>query len=288
MIGPWIVAATALLGQSADSQTTPAAPVPPPSSLDVSLLAGAWLPRVGGESSLGVGGSVIAVDTQLDLSDTEPTLNLELTFRKNQVWDLTFTGFSFSTLGSGNFVGTATFGSLTLNNGDPYVSTFEIKSASAELAYAFYRPYAEGSAYAEGIENRTWDDQYIADLRFAARFGMRYLDVDQSISSLGTTASGGGEWLAVYVGLDVELDYRPEHEIPFLRLVQLQAGLAVGPALGGDGGFMWQVRGGLAIQFIEQAGIFVGYRLVEMNVEKDTYSFDGGLQGLYLAGSIRF
>jgi len=34
--------------------------------------------------------------------------------------------------------------------------------------------------------------------------------------------------------------------------------------------------------------VLIGYRLIELDVENDDYSMDGGLQGLFLAGSFRF
>ena len=256
--------------------------------MEVSLLAGVWLPRLGGEATLGAGNSSVDVATQLNLDDMEASLNLELSIRVDEVWDLAFTGFDFSTTAAGSFVGNATFGGLVLSDGDPYSATFDITSVSVEVAYAFYRPFADGSSHAEGMANTTWDGHYIADLRFAARFGMRYLDVEQAITSGGTTQPAGGEWLTPFAGIEIELNYRPEKRIPALAMLRLYGGIAFGPSLGGDGGFMWQVRGGVTIQFIEQVGIVFGYRLVEMNVENGAYAFDGGLQGLFLAGSIRF
>ena len=86
----------------------------------------------------------------------------------------------------------------------------------------------------------------------------------------------------------LELNYRPEERIPGLALFRIQAAVAGGPAFGGDGGGMWQVRAGITVGFTEMLGVMIGYRLVELNVDNGPYTFNGGLQGLFLAGSLRF
>ncbi len=286
-----VAAMSVLAGTGVGADPTPQAPVAPPpaSSLEVRLLAGAYLPRLNGEASLGPGAPDIDLDDDLGLGDQEPSLNLELTIRKKEIWELILGGFDFSTDSSGFFSGTASFGSLVLNDGDPFRASFDPTSVSAEVAVALWRPYADGSAGAGGNDNRTRDGRYVVDLRISPVFGMRYLDVDQSLTvSGGNRESTGGEWLAVLVGGDVTLEYRPGELLPCLNMFGLQAGLSAGPALGGDGGSVWQVRGGLTLQFTEHVGVLIGYRLVEMDVENDDYSLDGGLQGLFIAGSLRF
>jgi hypothetical protein len=138
------------------------------------------------------------------------------------------------------------------------------------------------------MDNRTADGRYIVDVRISPMFGLRYLDIDQKLTASGVRETTGGEWLAVLLGADFTLEYRPEERLPFLDMFGLQASLSVGPAFGGDDGVAWQVRGGLTFQFTENVGVLIGYRLVELDVENDDYSLDGGLQGLYFAGSIRF
>ena len=118
---------------------------------------------------------------------------------------------------------------------------------------------------------------------------VRFVDVEQTITLVdGSRAEADGEWVGVLGGLQITLDYRPEQHVPGLRMLRMQASLGVGPALGGDGGIMWQVRGGLTLQVTEQLGFMFGYRLLELDVENDDYALDGGLQGLFLAGSLRF
>jgi len=256
-------------------------------SLEVTLLPGVWLPRMVGTTALG--GNPIRVNDEFDLNANEATPNVELTIRKDEIWDLWFGAFGFSTDVSAAFHGsTQTFGSLVLNDGDPYTASLDMTSVAIDLSVAVWRPYADGHSRSMGGRNRTWDGHYIADLRFSPQFGMRYIDVDQSVTTAGGTEDTGGEWLAVYAGLMLELNWRPQERIPGLALFQMQGSFAAGPALGGDGGVMWQVRAGLTVQMTEMFGVMFGYRLVELNADNGPYTINGGLQGLFLAGSLRF
>jgi hypothetical protein len=284
-------ALSALAGATAAAEPPPPAPDDPPaaSSLEVRLLAGVWLPRLNGDSALGPGAPDIDLDDVLGLDDREAALNFELAVRMEEICELILGGFDFSTDSSGLFSGNATFGNLTLNDGDPYKAAFDITSVSAEVAVALWRPYADDSGTTGESNNRTRDGRYAVDLRFSPVFGMRYLDVDQALSVVGGgRETTGGEWLALLFGADVTLEYRPEGRLPLLNMFGLQGSLSVGPAFGDDGGTIWQVRGGLTLQFTEHLGVLVGYRLVELDVENDDYSLEGGLQGLFLAGSFRF
>lgn len=308
MTGIWTVAALAAMGgadpqgdqvaprevpvQSASASGVPVQPSGsrevPVQSLEVRFLVGVYMPRLNGDASLGAGAPDLDLSTRLYLDDREPTLNAELTFRKDEIWDLTFGGFAFSTDSTGVFSGSATWGGITLNDGDPFEASFDMTTVWAELALAVWRPFKEGSPRLHGKPNRTKDGRYAVDLRFSPSLAMRYLDVEQSLAAGGVEETAGGEWLGVLLGLDVALAYRPDGKIPLLDTLGMHAGLAVGPALGGGGGYMWQVRAGLTIQFIEPVGVMVGYRLVEMNVENGDYMVSGGLQGLFIAASLRF
>jgi hypothetical protein len=262
-------------------------PLPAP-SLEFELLAGAWLPRLNGDASEGAGAPDISLEDSLSLDDHEAAPNLELTIRTAEIWEVILSGFAFSTDSSGSFSGSASFGSVVLNDGDAFKADFDITSVAAEVAVALYRPFADGAKRAEGMDNRTADGRYVADLRISPVVGLRYVDVDQKLTASGVSETTGGEWLAVLLGADFTLEYRPEERFPLLDMFGLQASLSVGPAFGGDDGVAWQVRGGLTFQFTEHVGVLIGYRLIELDVENDDYSFEGGLQGLYLAGSIRF
>jgi hypothetical protein len=284
-----VAALSALAGSAVWADPPPAAVDPPPApDLEFELLAGAWLPRLNGDASEGSDAPDINLEDSLSLEDQEATPNLELTIRKGEIWELILSGFDFSTESSGYFSGSTSFGSVVLNDGDPFEADFDITSVAAEVAVALYRPFADGSMRAEGMDNRTTDGRYITDLRISPMFGLRYLDVDQKLTASGVSETTGGEWLALLLGVDLTLEYRPQERLPCLDMFGIQASLSVGPAFGDEVGTLWQVRGGLTFQFTEHVGVLIGYRLIEANVENDDYSFDGGLQGLFLAGSIRF
>jgi hypothetical protein len=290
MTGIRTVAALSVLAGTAvraDPPPEAAAAPPPASSLQVRLLPGVYLPRLNGDASLGSGAPDIDLADDLGLDDQEPTLNVELTVRMEEILEVIIGGFDFSTESSGYFVGSGSFGNLVLNDGDRFRASFDMTSISAEVAVALWRPYADGSA--RGGDNRNPDGRYVVDLRISPVFGLRYLDVDQALSVSGSgRETTGDEWLALLVGGDVTLEYRPGDQLPLLDMFGMQAGFSAGPALGGEGGTVWQVRGGLTLQFTENVGVLIGYRLVELDVESDDYNLEGGLQGLFLAASIRF
>lgn len=281
------IAAAAVTGPAVQDDQPVAQPLPlVTESLEVSFLPGVWLPRLVG--SVALGGGEIQVNHEFELNKNSATLNLELAVRKNETWEIWFGGYDFSVDTSGAFLGNGqTFGSLMLNSGTPYTSRLAMTSVATDISIAVWRPYADGHSR-HSADNRAWNGRYSTDLRFCPQFGMRYIDVDQQVTTAAGTATGGGEWLAVYAGLLLELDYRPPERVPWLAMFRMQASFAAGPALGGDGGLMWQVRAGFTVQFTETWGVMIGYRLVEINADNGPYTFNGGLQGLFLAGSLQF
>ena len=287
MIGSWTaaLAATLLTAGQPEEGDGPETPPPTASSLELSLLAGVWLPRLDGDASLGPGAAA-DLGSQFNLDDMAPSLNLELTIKKKDYWELVLSGFHFSTDYTGPFSGSTTFGGLSLSDGDPIRAEFDMTSVSTEVAMNVWKPYGKDKP----ADNVAADGHAVADLRIWPLVGMRYLDVDQTLVTLsdGSSVVTGGEWLAVYGGLGFTLDYRPEDGLPFLTMLRLQASVGLGPALGGDNGTMWQVRANVVLQVTERVGVMIGYRLMELDVENDDYALDGGLQGLFLAGTLRF
>lgn len=275
-------AATLLGGAVAAAQDDPPSR-PPVDDLEVTAFAGVWIPRLDGVAGLGPSGS-LDLDDDLDLHDMEPTFNVELAIRKDEAWQIILGGADFSTDAAGLFPTSATFGSLNLSAGDQFRSTFELTTISAEVAAETWRPLTRDP----GPDNRNADGRYTADLRFGPAFVVRWVDADHTVEQTGVgTETAGGEWLGLLGGFELTLDWRPEN-VPLMTMVRWYAGLALGPAIGGDEGLMWQVRGGLVLHVTETFGVMVGYRLLELDVDSDGYALDGGLQGLFLSGSIRF
>ncbi len=289
MPGSWTFAATVAILSAGQGADPPAAAALAPDNLQITLLPGVWLPRIDGESSLGPAGTQdIQLATQLDLDRSEPTVNMELSIRKHERWEIILSGMDFSTDSAGTFSGNATFGSVDLIDGQPFQATFDITSVAVELSVGTYRPFTRDPERVAGLANRNHEGRYIAELTVAPLLALRYVDVKQVLTAGGDSEVTGGEWAGLLAGLQITLDYRPEQDIPVLQMLRLQGGVAVGPALGGEGGTMWQVRGGVTIQITEQFGVMIGYRLLELDVETDDYALTGGLQGLFLAGSLRF
>ena len=287
MPGSLTLAATVAILSAGQGADPPAATALAPDNLQITLLPGVWLPRLDGKSSLGGFGD-IQLASQLDLDDSEATFNTELSIRKNERWEIILSGMDFSTDSAGSFSGNATFGSVVLNDGDPFQATFDITSVAVELSVGTFRPFTRNPQRVAELANRNHEGRYIAELTIAPLLAIRYVDVKQVLTAGGRTEVTGGEWAALLTGVEITLDYRPERDMPVLHMLRLHGGFGVGPALGGEGGLMWQVRAGVTLHITEQFGVMIGYRLLELDLETDDYTLDGGLQGLFLAGSLRF
>jgi|GEM_PF-1563311 len=243
----------------------------PDTALEFSLLTGVYFPRLGGESALG--GPTINIDSQFNLDDSESLINFELLMRKGENWEIQFGTLDFSTETTGLFVGSGTFGGLSLTPGAAIRAAVDFSTFNLEVSPGLWRPY------------RTAD----TSLRFAPTFGMRWVSVEQTVTLIGTgTRAGEGEWLIPYGGLQLEVQHDPEEWLSWVKMIEIDAGLMTGPAFGGDGGSMWQVRAGLTLHLNDHLGFMFGYRLIELDVEDNAFTFDAGLQGLFLAGSVSF
>lgn len=245
--------------------------------VDITFIPGVWMPRMRGHMTLGPSPAASPIDIErgFDLRDLEPTFLGELAITKHEKFSLLFTGFSFSTEGRGMFPFGGVFGDLTFAPGDSYATDFELTSFSGEIGIGVFRPF-------EALEGRP------VDLRVSPIFVARYFDVDMSVTSGGATAKAEGEWLAPLAGLHVEVEFMPNRDIFLISGLTLEASLALGPALGGDGGFMYQVRAGVLVNVTENFGATFGYRLIDMDFDDDDFTLDTQLAGLFVGGVIRF
>jgi hypothetical protein len=253
------------------------------SKYEFNVTAGVWGPRLGGDVSLGPSPAAndINLEDQFDLDDFQTIPNVELSMRKNEKWEIFASGFQSSTDSDGPFVGHEQFGSLALNTGDQIDASFDITSVEVEFDYWQWRPCIMGTV--DGSK------ECRLDLRAGPIFGVRYVDVDQSVTLVGGGSEDtGGEWLSPFVGFQFQVRYNTPDSFPLIRVAEVGAGAAIGPAIGGDGGTIAQLRAGITAYFNQQAGLTFGYRLIQINVEKDDYTLNGGLQGLFLAGHFRF
>jgi hypothetical protein len=243
------------------------------------LKAGVYLPRLDGDIELG--GPAINLADNLDLDDLEPTVNVELTLRRNGR-QLRFNGFDFSTDTTGLYLGTSTFGSVSLNTGDAFSASADLFGAGVEFGIDLKQTTIDGKPMKDWKTSET-------ELRITPRFGMRYVDYDQVVSEVGVSVqNAGGEWLIPYAGIELLLRFEPEGGLIIGRGVRLSAGTTMGPAIGGDDGFAWSVRATMSIDVTDNIAFMFGYRLLELDVDNDGFNLDGGLQGLFLGTTIRF
>lgn len=257
-------------------------------SLEFTLVVGAWVPRFDGNVTLGSQAGVTATRFELGpdlrLDGLEPTLLPELAIRKRDIWEMHFSGFYFSTSSRGTMERSGSFGDLDFAIGDGFRSDVDLISAAGELRIGLFRAYAN-----DRDDNLTSDGNCRVDFRFAPLIGLRYVEVDHVMERIGgAREETGGTWLVPYGGFRMELTYVPDGALPIIRMMRLEAGAALGPALGADGGFAWKVRAGLTCNITDNLGVMFGYRLLELEVESDGYELNGGLQGLFIAGSLRF
>jgi hypothetical protein len=247
----------------------------------VDVTGGVWLPRLDGKVRKGSSANVRNIDlgSQFDLNDLEAAPNVELTLHIGDRWHVGGQWFDFSTDNTGPFNGNGDvdFGSLTLSDGDQINASFDIASYAVEVGYDII------SSYETSVPRAS------SGVRMSAFAVARYVDVEQSVEQIGIgREDADAEWFSVLFGLDLNVRLEPEDGLPLGHALELEGGGAVGPAFGGDGGYIWQVRAGFRWEITPNIAGYVGYRLLELDVEDDSYELDGGLQGLLLGGSIRF
>lgn len=275
------------LGSAAGGMTledTSPPPLTPEPAISFTFTPGVWLPRLGGEVSNG--GRSITIDEEWDLNDSEATFNGELIVRFEDAIDLRVSGFDFSTSAGGIIDRGAIYGDLTLDVGDAFQSSFDMTSAAAEVRFARWPGPAR---FAGRSNNRTHDGRLKGDLRFMPTVGVRGMRIEHSFELAGAPRERtSGHWVGLYGGLHFEITYRPDGHLPFIHELRLEGGGAIGGLFGDDTGLLWQVHAGLTCMFTPNVGGMFGYRLVHVDVDHDDFAFDVGLQGLFLAGTIRF
>lgn len=286
-LGALLAIAIAPAHAAADSPIVSPPPIGP-DPLEFTFRPGLWLPRLGGDVLLGPSPAAgrLDVDTDLNLRDNEATFLGEFLIRKADYWELQFSGFSFSTSSSATAPRAMQFGGTALAAGQMFQNTFDMTSFAGEFRFGMFQPLPGLSELSD--TNRTSCGRRRVDLRFSPLAGARYINVKQRLTTGATAEEARGEWLAPYIGLNFELTYRPDGCWPLTDSLVIEVAGAAGPALGGDGGFVWQIQAGLTWHATRHFGVTFGYRLVELDVEKGDYQMKAGLQGLLIAGSVRF
>ncbi|NNF43242.1 MAG: hypothetical protein HKN62_09360 [Phycisphaerales bacterium] len=243
------------------------------SSILFRLVPGVWLPRLDGVVSLGAG--FVQVGDQLDVDNIEATFNGEIDLQFENGMGMWFGGFDFETDNAGRFAGFGSFGPLAFGPGDPFRASFDLTSFAGEFHFGQYRPV--------GTDLRS------ERLVVRPLVGVRYVDVEQRLERTGVgSVVVDAEWYAVYTGVELRVWSGSPPAFAIGRRIGIEFMAGAGWAFGGDGGPMWQVRGGITLEVADDIGIVFGYRLLELDIEDGAYTFDAGLQGLFLGASIRF
>jgi hypothetical protein len=253
---------------------------PPPleataAPLELKFTPGVWIPRPTGDVRLSPG-SFMDLDDNLDLRDRSASLNVELELNKRDTpWLLHFSGFDFDVDTSGTFTGNRQFGSLSLRDGDEISSDFEMLSVAGEVGYIMFDFYP--------------DDPNV-DMRIGPALAMRYVDFDMDVEQVGVgRETPSGDWLGVMPGVHFELDHDLNDGFPVIDRVVLRFGAGAGFALGGEGGTMYYLRAGVDLHFNDMLAFHFGFRLLEVEAEtNDGFELDGGLQGLFIGGTLSF
>jgi hypothetical protein len=234
---------------------------------------GAWLPRLGGTIQDGVG--AIDLETNIDLSDQESIPLIEFTLAPIEDITLSFSVFDYSTAGSGLFVGSRTFGSMSMAAGDSWTASTSISSVGFEGAWDVIKPF-QASQH--------------ATLTFAPIAGLQWFGVDTSLQNLTSSesVSHSNGWVALQGGLQMRFDWDTRSSTNMLDSITIDSKLLIGTLFGEDGGSMWSLQTGIVLQFSQNVAGYFGYRLQELNAEDGNYTFNAGLQGLFVGGEIRF
>ncbi len=275
-----VVLAPIASAQSSATEDESAARRPAPNDLHFSFTPGVWFARLGGDVKLGplAGAEKINLENDFDLDSNDPAFNFEMAVTKGERWQIDASGFDFSTDSKGTFGFDGAFGDAVFTAGDPFKASFDMTSAALAVSYWQWHPI-------DSVERNG-----NLDLRFSYGGGIRWLSVDQKLSLTGTDtrAAGDGDWLIPELILQLNFKYQLPSSFPVLRAFEVLGYASFGPAIGGDGGTVATVRAGIRFWLCQNASLDFGYRLLEASVQSEDYELEGGLQGLFISGTIRF
>ncbi len=259
-------------------------PAPSPTGPGIELTAGAWLARFGGEVQLGDGGSVFRVDQTIrnDGYEVAPLVECSLLDGEGfSRWRLQ--AFDFSSDVSGATNDALSFGSVSLAAGDPYEASIDFTSLSVD--HVIHRWTAIDPAASDGSGVGRGD----ARLDWLFLGGLRWIGVDQRIGIPGGASEApDADWLVAMFGARFEFTWEPPGGFAVGEQLRISAELTAGPGLNAGGGSAWSVRSGAELTLADGVRGYFGYRLLELNLEDGDWTFDSGLQGLFVGLSIAF
>lgn len=254
-----------------------AAPMPPePPALEFRINAGVYLPRLVGTTRLGPSPAAKTLDFRydIDLNEKKTVPHVEVMFIKDRRWQLMFNGFEYETSRTAVFESFSDYGSLSLAPGDTYRGEFRMGSFAMELSRRQWRFY---------------EDDEDVDFFFSPTIGLRLFDIRQVLEEPGVGREVVKEdYLNAYIGMQMDMHWRARETLRFIERLEINGGLFGGPALGAKRGYGWSVRANLSLFFTENLSFTFGYRLYELEIDDGDYELHGGMQGIFIGGTLRF
>ena len=237
------------------------------------MRGGVWLPRLGG--TISDGGDPVNFETNINLRSQETVPMIEFSVKPIENVEMSLSFFDFSISGNGTYVGNDTYGGMALTAGNRWSASTDMQSVGVEAAWEIWQPYETSDT---------------ASLSFAPVAGIRWFGVNTRLQNIttATQVEHQNSWIALQGGLEMEFEWEIDDALSGIDSMGIQSQFLVGSMFGHDGGSMWSVQAGISFYFSESTALFFGYRLQELNAEDGTYTFDAGLQGLYVGGEIRF
>ena len=237
------------------------------------IFRGGWMPRLGG--TVKDGNEKIDFESNLQLNNKESSPLSEFAIDPFDGALLKCSIFDFSTSSSGTYVGNDTFGSVIFQQGDSWRGSTDIQSIGFTAALDYIAPYKTS-------ENAT--------LSFAPVVGLRWFGVDTKLENTtrGTIEHHQNGWVAFQVGVEMHFTWDTSEVTDIVDSIAISSEFIGGVLTGEDGGSMWEMQAGIEFEFSPSFAGYFGYRLQELTAEDGVYTFDAGLQGLYVGGQIRF
>ena len=234
---------------------------------------GVWMPRLGGILKDGTDSVDLESNIQLHTKESSPLIEFEIDPFDGALIECSI--FDFSTTGNGTYVGNDTYGVITFQQGDEWRGSTDIQSIGFTAALDYIAPYHAS-------------DQ--ATLDFAPVIGLRWFGIETELinSTQGTSEQHQNGWVALQGGIEMQFTWNTKDVTQMVDSISITSELLVGSLMGDDGGSMWSIHAGVEIEFSDSFGGYFGYRLQELEAEDGDYTFDAGLQGLYVGGQIRF
>jgi hypothetical protein len=135
-----------------------------------------------------------------------------------------------------------------------------MQSVAFEAAWDYWRPYPRGGK-----------TMFTLSPVVGVQWYGTSFDIENDSSAL--PVNHDNSWLAVYGGLRFDLGWDTRQQIGWIDSLSIGTEFTAGALLGNDGGSLWGLQAGLALEFSKGLSGYFGYRLREMNGEDGEVNF---------------